>query len=386
MTKTTQTSSDRWVVKVHREIAEIPAAAWDAFVKDNHPFLKHALLHAMEVHECVGKHYGWLPCHIAVYEQAHLCAAMPLYEKYNNYGEFVFDHAWAQAWQQQGLHYYPKLVSAIPYTPAFGQRLLCEAGREDKLFPILLQTAWQLVKMREASGLHVLFPEANTQDWLEKQQPLIRHDCQFHWFNRGYKTFDDFLQQLSAKKRKNIRQERRKVEQAGVRFRVLNGHTASADDWDQFACFYQKTFDEKWSTATFNAGFFKAVAKALPEQIILIMADYEEACIAGALLYQSDTHLYGRHWGCTEPLDGLHFETCYYQGIEYAIQQGLQCFEPGAQGEHKIARGFVPVLTRSSHFMQPNPFQASLEKFVAHERDAVASYHQDCQAHVPYKS
>lgn len=372
-------------IHIRPRIDDIDRDAWNALVNDNHPFIKHEFLSAMETHDCVGKHFGWLPCHIAIYEKGCLIGAMPLYEKYNSYGEFVFDHAWAQAWQQNDLQYFPKLVSATPYTPAFGQRLLCIPERADEIRSLLLSTAIQFAKQREASGVHFLFPDQKAQDWLESQEPLVRHDCQFHWFNQQYQAFDDFLAALSSKKRKNIRQERRKVQAAGVSFRVLNGSQASDADWELFAHFYKKTFDEKWSTATFNADFFKAIARDMPEQIILVLADLDDECIAGALLYQSDTTLYGRHWGCTEPLDGLHFETCYYQGIEYAIKQGLQCFEPGAQGEHKIPRGFVPTLTRSSHFMLSNPFQASLGQYVAHEREAVAGYMADCQRHLPYK-
>lgn len=372
-------------IKIHPQIADIDTQSWNALVKDNHPFLKHEFLHAMEKHGCVGEEFGWIPCHIAIYDDNTLIGAMPLYEKHNSYGEFVFDHSWAQAWQQNGIDYYPKLVSATAYTPAKGQRLLCKAEDVDLVCPLLLQTANKLAEIRSASGIHILFPDDEEQNWLEQQTSIVRHDCQFHWHNQDYKSFDDFLEKLSSKKRKNIRQERRKVQNYDAQFRILNGHTANEEDWDLFAWFYKKTFDEKWGIATFNAPFFKEIAKTLPDQIILILVDYEDECIAGALLYQSDHTLYGRHWGCSELLDGLHFETCYYQGIEYAIQQGLKCFEPGAQGEHKIPRGFIPTLTRSSHFMQTNPFQASLENFVKHEQNAVKSYIEDCQQHIPYR-
>ncbi len=382
-------------VKIHAQIADIPKQQWNALVKDNHPFMKHEFLHAMEKHGCVGNKFGWIPCHLAIYQtqpsdetekqQNELIAVMPLYQKYNSYGEFVFDDSWAQAWQQHGRQYYPKLVSATPYTPANGQRLLCMDQHKEQVYPLILSALQEIAQTGNFSGVHILFPKKDEQDWLEKHKPLIRHDCQFHWFNQNYQSFDDFLARLTAKKRKNIRQERRKLAKHAIKYRILNGHSASDSDWDTFAYFYKKTFDEKRSIATFNAEFFKDIAKTLPEQIILILADDQEQCIAGALLYQSDHTLYGRHWGCSESLDGLHFETCFYQGIDYAIQQGLKTFEPGAQGEHKIARGFVPVLTRSSHFMQDNLFQVSLENFVQHERSAIQDYIEKCHQHSPYR-
>lgn len=367
-------------------MAELNQNAWNALVKDNNPFLRYEFLQALEEHNSVGEHFGWLPRHIAIYENDDLIAAMPVYEKYNSYGEFVFDNAWADAWQRVGLPYYPKLVVAVPYTPTMGQRLLVKHDDVAQLNRMLLDTLKALAEKRQASGVHILFPETKEQDWLQQQAGMFsRHDCQFHWRNQAYQCFDDFLSALTAKKRKNIRQERRRVVNAGVTFRVLDGHTATAKDWQEFSFFYQNTFDEKWGTATLNEAFFNAVAKALPEQIVLVMADQHDECIAGALMYRSDTALYGRYWGCSKHIDALHFEACYYQGIEYCIEQGLQRFEPGAQGEHKIARGFVPTQTRSSHWLAENPFQASIEQFVQHEKEATAQYVEDCMQHIPYR-
>lgn len=374
------------IIKIHTAMSELNQHAWNALVKDNNPFLRYEFLQALEEHNCVGEHFGWLPRHIAIYENDDLIAAMPVYEKYNSYGEFVFDNAWADAWQRVGLPYYPKLVVAVPYTPTMGQRLLVKHDDVTQLNCMLLDTLKALAEKRQASGVHILFPETKEQDWLQQQAGMFsRHDCQFHWRNQAYQCFDDFLSALTAKKRKNIRQERRRVVNAGVTFRVLDGHTATAKDWQEFSFFYQNTFDEKWGTATLNEAFFNAVAKALPEQIVLVMADQHDECIAGALMYRSDTALYGRYWGCSKHIDALHFEACYYQGIEYCIEQGLQRFEPGAQGEHKIARGFVPTQTRSSHWLAENPFQASIEQFVQHEKEATAQYVEDCMQHIPYR-
>ena len=377
-------------IKIHPALKEIPCDAWNALVNDNNPFLKHEFLSALEHYECATARFGWIAHHIALYQGNDLVAAMPVYEKYNSYGEFVFDHAWAEAWQRAGLAYYPKLVSAIPYTPTQGQRLLIKETAHYKaaeLTTVLWQTLQTLAQKRQASGVHILFAADEEQNWLEQREDVFaRHDCQFHWHNQAYATFDDFLMQLTAKKRKNIRQERKRVQKAGVSFRVLDGHSASAADWQQFNQFYQNTFIGKTGTATLNEAFFNAVAKDLPDQIVLVMADQADECIAGALMYRSDQHLYGRYWGCSKQVDALHFEACYYQGIEYCIQHGLHSFEPGAQGEHKIARGFVPTLTRSSHWMTENPFQQGIQQYVKQEQQAIADYITTCMQHNPYRN
>ncbi|MCP3869567.1 MAG: N-acetyltransferase [Gammaproteobacteria bacterium] len=373
-------------IRIHDCIDEIPADQWNALVRDNQPFLRHDFLGAMERHGCVGEVFGWLPRHIAIREDDHLIGAMPLYEKHNSYGEFVFDNAWADAYRRANQSYFPKLVSAVPYTPATGQRLLCEAGRQDELFPVLLGTALDLTRHMGASGFHCLFPYAQEQTFLESQHLMARHDCQFHWENHGYSDFDDFLSRLTSKKRKNIRQERRRVQESGVVLRRLDGHTASQTDWEDFTHFYTELFDRKWGMATLNLPFFAEVARRLPEQVLLTMADLDGRCIAGSLMYRSDTTLYGRHWGCVDYIDGLHFEVCYYQGIDYCIERGLKSFEPGAQGEHKIARGFSPVLTRSSHWVMDDGFRNPIDAYVRHEQRAVADYMEQLKSATPYRA
>ena len=372
-------------VRIHTRISEITADAWNALVRDNNPFLRHEFFNAMEKHGCVGEKFGWLPRHIGVYEDDLLIAAMPLYEKYNSYGEFVFDNAWADAYERAGRNYFPKLISAIPYTPATGQRLLSLAGREKEVWPLLLKTALRFAEERGASSFHVLFPDTNEHQFLQQQGLLSRHDCQFHWHNENYQEFGDFLNRLVSRKRNNIRQERRKVSQADIKLRVLDGHTATSLDWQNFTRFYELTFAGKWGVATFNLGFFQEMARTLSDQIVLVLADTGPTCIAGALMYRSDTTLYGRHWGCIEQVDSLHFEACYYQGIDYCIRHGLQRFEPGAQGEHKIARGFLPTLTRSSHWIADDDFRRPISNFAAHERLAVAEYMTQLDSANPYK-
>ena len=371
--------------RLHTSIEQIPESAWNALIKDNHPLLSHEFLAAMERNHCVGERFGWLPRHLGVYQGERLVGAMPLYEKYNSLGEFVFDHTWAQAYEQMGMRYFPKLVSAIPYTPVTGQRLLSEPGRENDVFPLLLEAVLDLARKIDASSFHCLFPSSVEHLFLEHNQLLSRHDCQFHWENRNYQDFDDFLVNLTSRKRKKIRQERSKVANAGVKLRILDGHTARDQDWQDFTSFYNYTFEEKWGIAVFNQTFFQDVARQLPEQVVLVLADLDGECIAGALMYRSDTTLYGRHWGSVQYVDSLHFEVCYYQGIEYCIRHGLTSFEPGAQGEHKIARGFIPTLTRSSHWLADERFQAPVADFTRRERQAVAAYIRQLQSILPYR-
>jgi predicted N-acyltransferase len=372
-------------VRIHQSLKDIPAADWNALVNGGQPFLRHEFLSAMEEYACVGEHFGWIPVHVAVYEKGRLVAAMPLYRKLNSYGEFVFDHTWEEAWQRVGLNYFPKLVSAVPYTPATGSRMLAGPGREQELFPVLYRSALSLVKELEGSSMHWLFPTTAEILYLGGQETVLRHDCQFHWRNRGYRDFEEFLYRLSARKRKNIRRERRRVQEAGVSLRRLNGHTASDKDWQDFIFFYNRLFDQKWSMATFNEAFFKAVARAMPEQVLLVLADLEGKCIAGALMYAGATHLYGRHWGCSLEIDNLHFEACYYQGIEYCIEKGLQVFEPGAQGEHKIARGFEPVRTISAHWIAEPGFVEPIRRFARLEQRSVAAYMEQLKKRSPYR-
>ena len=379
-------------LQVHSSMQTIDADQWDSLIQDNSPFLKHAFLSAMETHGCVSEKFGWIPHHITVSYQDKIIAALPLYEKHNNYGEFVFDQAWEKAWHQVGLNYYPKLVSAVPYTPAQGQRFLIDSEvdfvSQEKLLTTLIQATQSLAIEWDMSSVHVLFAETDQQHQIEAlalPDFYFRHDCQFHWFNQGFDTFDDFLASLKRKKRKNIKQERQSIRNNGITFRVLNGHSTTDQDWEVFDFFYQKTFIEKWSTPTFNLDFFKAIASALPDQIVLVLADRQDECVAGALMFESDTVLYGRHWGSADNIKHLHFETCFYQGIDYAIEKGLRVFEPGAGGEHKIARGFVPVKMRSTHWVKQNPFPEGLANFIQQEKQMIDDYAEECLAHIPYQ-
>ena len=371
-------------IKVVKAIDEVDAQEWNNLITDNNPFCKHEFLSALEKHHCVGEQFGWIPRHLTVYENKQLIGAAILYEKYNNYGEFVFDHVWHNAYEKYGLNYYPKLVSAIPYTPASGVRFLAKKDNEKRVFSALLDTIVKICEKIDASSFHCLFPK-NEVGFFEEKSLLIRNDCQFHWHNQNYGCFDDFLANLKQKKRKNIRQERKKVSYSGVSIRQLDGNSATDVDWQNFSNFYNQTFLEKSGTPTLNLGFFKQIAKTMPDQVLLFLADLNGECIAGSLMFKSDTRLYGRHWGCNKQVDYLHFEACYYQGIEYCIQHNLEVFEPGAQGEHKVSRGFVPTLTQSAHWIKDEAFKQPIKHFCEQEQQHIAHYMEQVNKHNPYK-
>jgi predicted N-acyltransferase len=373
-------------VRFHCSIEEIDPASWNRLVRDNNPFLKHAFHAALEKHGCVGQQYGWRPNHLVLYQNGRVVGVSPLYIKDNSYGEFVFDHAWADAYRRSGLAYYPKLIAAVPYTPATGERLLIDPAI-DRAAAVrtLVESTLEWVRENRCSSMHWLFTTEKEADELCSLGMMERLGVQFHWKNQGYERFDDFLDRLKAKRRKNIRHERRKVAEQKFRFRVLHGTEVRAEEWRLFAEFYAKTFEERFSLPTLNYGFFAEIGRTLGDQVILILAYQGDDCLAGALLYRSDTVLYGRHWGCMSEFDSLHFETCYYQGIEYAISQGLQCFEPGAQGEHKIWRGFLPQLTRSHHWIADLRYRAAIDNFLEKECTAIEHYRRNLAESSPYR-
>jgi predicted N-acyltransferase len=373
-------------IEFHHSIDELNPEEWDSLVVDDNPFLKHAFHAAMEHNDCVGARFGWKPCHLVVRADGRVIGLSPLYIKTNSYGEFVFDHAWADAYQRNGLRYYPKLVSAVPYTPAYGERLLVDPDVDCvQLRKLMISATRQMALDSGFSSMHWLFTTGEEGDVLKAMGMMERLGVQFHWSNRGYENFDHFLSFLTAKRRKNIKQERRKVTDAGIRFRVLQGDQVTEDEWRLFAEFYAKTFEERYSLPTLNAGFFSEVGRTLGGQVILILAYEAGVCIAGALLYRSRSVLYGRHWGALRQHDSLHFETCYYQGIEFAIEQGLQRFEPGAQGEHKIWRGFLPTRTRSYHWISDPQFSLSIREFLAREAPAIRDYEKNLLTSSPYR-
>lgn len=371
-----QNSKDRKI------ISNISPASWDALHGSQHPFLSHAFLSGLEKYNCLREQWGWESSPISLLDGNELIAATPAYIKTNSHGEFVFDHAWAHAYARTGHDYYPKLVVAVPYTPVTGPRLLAkDATAREKLILALQQKALD----ENLSSVHINFlPEAEALEvpdhWLK------RCDVQFHWQNLlGWKCFDDFLAALNRKKRKNIQQERNQVSKAGVSLRCVSGLDASDDDISAMVTFYCSTQLEKGNHPALTLEFFRYLNQEMPQSVVMFLAEKDGKTIAGAYCLRSDTTLYGRYWGASENIAGLHFETCYYQGIEYCLREGLSCFEPGAQGEHKIARGFMPVLTHSRHFMAEKAFADALRPWCDEEREHVLHYRNQVLEHSPYR-
>ncbi len=369
-------------------LSGITAAEWNTLVPSQNPFLSHEFLSALERHACVGEQTGWLPWHVICRdEDGRLLGAAPLYLKYNSYGEFVFDWGWAEAYRQQGLSYYPKLVGAIPYTPATSPRLLLAAGQPQPGTVARAIVAFVLDESRHhgLSSIHWLFPPAAELEPMQEQGFLTRLGCQFHWQNQGYRDFPDFLDTLTAKRRKNIYRERRRVCEAGLEVRILSGQDASETQWQMIHEFYRSTFQRLGGVPTLTLPFFQDIAATLGERIVLVLALAQGHEVAGAISFRSADTLYGRHWGCRANYDSLHFEACYYQGLEYCIQHGLQRFEPGAQGEHKIHRGFLPALTYSAHWIAHPGFRRAIAQFLNRETPALRNYVQHWLQHSPYR-
>ncbi len=375
-------------ITVITSLKEISAKKWDALNTDGYPFLSHAFLLALENHDAVGEKFGWLPRFFLAWQNNALVAALPAYIKFNSYGEFVFDWAWADAWQRNGLDYYPKLVTSIPYTPATGPRLLvAEQQNHSLLAQALITAAIDYAKTQQMSSYHCLFTNDRDTSWLRQQpQLMMRLGCQFHWQNNNYQNFDHYLQHFTSKKRKQIKRERRLVKEQNIQFEILDGNTATEQHWQIFQQFYESTFERKSGIPTLSQGFFMEIAETMPDNIMLVMAKHGTEYVASAFNIKSDTTLYGRHWGCNEYFDQLHFEACYYQGLDYCIEHGLQIFQPGAQGEHKIARGFLPTPTWSAHWIGDPRFRQAITHFLQHETEGMWHYIEELQQHSPFKS
>ncbi|WP_019592604.1 GNAT family N-acetyltransferase [Thioalkalivibrio sp. ALRh] len=379
-------------IELRDGLGDVDPAAWDALTGGTEPFLRHAFLEGLERHGCLGRQFGWFPQHVLIFREDELVAAAPAYAKTNNYGEFVFDFAWESAWSRHGLNYYPKLVVSVPYTPATGPRLLVhpEAPDFDHLRTLLVRALVTRGRELNASGVNILFPNADDLDVTREMGLAERMGCQYHWSNADYGSFDDFLAALSSKKRKNIKRERRRVTEAGIEFRTLTGATGSPEDWARFHRFYVDTFEKHMGIPTLSEAFFVETAAALGDQVVLFEARRpgeagDDETIAAALCYRSHDTLYGRFWGCTEELADLHFETCYYQGIAFCIREGLARFEPGAQGEHKIPRGFLPTPTYSAHMILTEGFDQPVRDFCEREAQLMRTQCERLHEHSPYR-
>jgi len=374
-------------LRILDNLTDLPAADWNRLGGTDNPFLRHEFLAALERHGCLGERWGWLPHHLLLEQEGRLLGAAPLYLKNNSYGELVFDWAWAEAYARAGLEYYPKLVSAVPYTPATGRRLLVAPEADANMVErALAQAARELAQELGASSMHWLFPTGPEVVALEQEGYLPRLAAQFHWYNRGYRDFADYLDRFTAQRRKKVKRERSRVREQGVEIEVLDGHSAEERHWDAFHRFYESTFDKRGGYATLSREFFLDIAGALPEQMVLVLARHEGRYVAGALNLRSGDTLYGRHWGCLEEFHSLHFEACYYTGIDYCIAHGLARFEPGAQGEHKVWRGFEPTATWSAHWLAEPAFAGAVADFLRREQAGIRDYMAELTEHLPFRN
>ncbi len=346
--------------------------------QDYHPFTDWDFLNALEVSLCVGEGTGWQPAHIWL-EGGHGCA--PLYAKSHSMGEYVFDHGWADATERAGLPYYPKLQSAIPFTPATGPRLIAKTKVAKAALAVAMQT---LCFENNMSGIHLTFLQDDDRDILTNKDFLIRTDRQFHFFNRGYQSFDEFLAGLTSRKRKKIKSERKHVN-SNVNITRLRGDDIKPEHWDMFYHFYMDTSQRKWGRPYLTRDFFTSAHETMRDQILLILAYEDDTPIAGALNFIGGDALYGRHWGALKHIPFLHFELCYYQAIEAAIELGLPRVEAGAQGEHKLARGYEPVATYSAHYLQHQPLHDAVDQFLKQERRAVKHHINVLETYSPFK-
>jgi hypothetical protein len=372
----------RTSLRIVDSLSAIPASAWDALV-GNRPLLSHAFLHALHETGCAAPETGWTPRYMTAWRGTLLVGAMPLYVKTHSYGEYVFDWSWADAYRRHGRHYYPKLVCAVPFTPATGPRLIAaDAATRGEL----LAGALSLLADKHLSSLHILFPQADEASACASAGMLLRDSMQFHWTNPGYRDFADFLSTMNHTKRKRISQERRKLGAAGVTFRRLLGREIDGRHWSFFFRCYTTTYRRHHSTPYLSLPFFERIGATLPDQIVLVLGERDGRPICTALdVFSADT-LWGRYWGATEFVPGLHFEACYYQAIEFCIERRIAQFEGGAQGVHKLARGLLPVTTRSAHAIADPDFARAIARFAADERAEVAHAVEELEAASPFKA
>ena len=375
-------SPNQTVVQIVGSIAEFDASEWNA-LSAGMPLLSHAFLAALETSGSVGEGTGWNPSIMIIREQETLIGAIPLYIKSHSYGEYVFDWAWADAYEKSGFAYYPKLLTAIPFSPITSTRLLAN-NNETKLH--LIKALDSVMRQHELSSAHVLFPDDADAALLEQEGWIKRTGVQFRWENEAYESFEHFLQSLSHNKRKKIHQERKKVAQAGVTCRLIKGAEATQADWDFFYQCYCKTYEEHRSTPYLTRAFFETIAQTMSQHILLIMAEIEGDPVASTLNFYDDTTLYGRYWGATQFVSGLHFELCYYQAQQFCIAENIQYFEGGAQGEHKLARGFKPRPTCSYHKIAHPDFEIAIKGFLAREANGMEVYTSELEDRAPFKA
>jgi uncharacterized protein len=362
-------------------LSKVDASQWNTLAGD-HPFLRYEFLHNLERSGCVSKETGWHPQHLALVRDGLLVAAMPLYLKHHSYGEYIFDWAWADAYHRSGLNYYPKLLSAVPFTPVTGPRLLTQ---ELNLRARLANAAIDLAREINASSVHILYPTLSQASELSSSNYLQRDSTQFHWHNRGYRDFDDFLDVMSHDKRKKIKQERRKLKEQGIQFERIEGAKINETDWRFFEHCYRTTYRQHHSSPYLNLDFFLSLGRDMPGAITMIKAMANDKPVAAALNLKGSGRLFGRYWGADVYVPGLHFEVCYYQGIAYCIEQGIEVFEGGVQGEHKLARGLMPIKTYSNHWLAHPQFSTAIADYLARESVGVDRYMDELKDMSPFK-
>jgi uncharacterized protein len=369
-----------------KRISDIDAASWNALAGSQQPFVRHEFLLALEESGCATSRTGWSPRHLVLEDaRGRAVGAMPLYRKGHSRGEFVFDFSWANAYAQHGLAYYPKLLAAIPFTPVCGSRALVgPTANAPAVTDALIQAAGSYARSEQLSSWHVLFPSADNLESLKRAGLIERRDCQFHWFNHDYESFEAFLSTFTAEKRKKAKRERRRVAEAGIDFDTRLGGEMDDASWATVYEFYADTFYRHGHEPYLNLDFFKRIARTMPQQLMLKIARHGRNPIAVAIFFVGEDALFGRYWGAGGNYHSLHFETCYYQGIDYCIEHKLKRFEPGTQGEHKVPRGFVPTFTSSAHDIVDPRFAAAIRDFASREAHGVDHYAASINEHVPY--
>lgn len=378
--------NQKLAIRQIESLGTIEAESWNNLLPGDNPFLSHEFLQGLEECDCL-KIQGWIPSHIVIYQNDQLAGALPLYLKTNSYGEFVFDWSWADAYERAGGNYYPKLVSAIPFTPVRGPRMLIDRNLDnpEQIRDLLIQSVFDICEAAGISSFHCLFPEPPDKEFCNRHGLMLRKGIQYHWHNRGYRDFKDFLDTLTSKKRKQIKRERRQVQESGLEIEVLTGDMISSYKWQVFYDFYCSTFHRRWGSPRLTYEFFQLLSERLPSQTLLILARKNREYVAGAFSMCSHDTLYGRHWGCNSHFPNLHFELCYYQTIDFCINQNLSTLDAGVQGEHKLSRGFEPVVTWSSHWIQHEGFSKAIDDFLDREKMEIDAYVNQLNHHLPYK-
>jgi predicted N-acyltransferase len=371
---------------IHSHIDALERRQWNALAGTHIPFLRHEFLSALEHTGCVGAHTGWEPRYFTLQDAQGLVGAVPAFVKMHSYGEFVFDFAWAQAYARVGGQYYPKLTIAVPFTPATSPRLLLRPGADPGCARRLLEDIQAYAAEESLSSVHALFLDAPARSACAAAGWLLRRDCQFHWTNRGYASFDDYLASFTAEKRKKARRERRRVAESGIRFETRFGGDLDRRLLDRVYALHQDTFRRHGHEPYLSRAFFGEIAQTLGQEFMVKVALHGSEPVAAAVFFWCQEALFGRYWGAAADYHSLHFETCYHQGIEFCIERGIMRFEPGTQGEHKVSRGFEPALTWSAHFIRDARLRQAIGAYLKREGESVDEYAQEVQTHVPYRT